>query len=114
MNDDGAEFRSTAIDLTGDVQYRKLGIVTPFFKDKLKVLTPNGIRNGDTVVLAFRGTDFPFTVENLVSLSTSFLLTMRGGAPSRARVVMRADGQGGGGGPVEQHIILCTCRFWAH
>ena len=54
------------------MQYRKLGIVTPFFKDKLKVLTPNthvhlGIRNGDTVVLAFRGSDFPITVENLVS-----------------------------------------------
>jgi hypothetical protein len=72
MNDDGAEFRSTAADLSGDVRYRKLQIVTPFFKDKLKALTPNthvhlGIRNGDTLVLAFRGTDFPFTIENLLN-----------------------------------------------
>ncbi|KAJ4287494.1 hypothetical protein N0V88_007593 [Collariella sp. IMI 366227] len=69
-NDDGAEFRSMASDLGGDVQYRKLEIVTPFFKDALKELTPNthvhlGVRNGETLVLAFRGTDFPFTVENL-------------------------------------------------
>ncbi|KAL2133663.1 hypothetical protein VTI74DRAFT_1941 [Chaetomium olivicolor] len=54
------------------IRYRKLEIVTPFFKDKLKALTPNthvhlGIRNGDTLVLAFRGTDFPFTIENLVN-----------------------------------------------
>lgn len=72
MNDDGAEFRSAAADLHGDVRYRKLEIVTPFFKDKLKALTPNthvhlGIRGNDTLVLAFRGTDFPFTVENLVN-----------------------------------------------
>jgi hypothetical protein len=69
---DGAEFRSTAADLHGDVNYRKLQIVTPFFKDYLQALTPNthvylGIRNSDTLVLAFRGTDFPFTVENLVN-----------------------------------------------
>jgi hypothetical protein len=72
MNDDGAEFRSAATDLHGDVRYRKLVIVTPFFKDALKVLTPNthvhlGIRGRDTLVLAFRGTDFPFTIENLVN-----------------------------------------------
>ncbi|KAK4033554.1 hypothetical protein C8A01DRAFT_19528 [Parachaetomium inaequale] len=72
MNDDGAEFRSAATDLHGDVRYRKLVIVTPFFKDVLKVLTPNthvhlGIRGCDTLVLAFRGTDFPFTIENLVN-----------------------------------------------
>jgi hypothetical protein len=72
MNDDGADFRSAAIDLDGDVRYRKLEIVTPFFKDKLKAFTPNthvhlGIRNADTLVLAFRGTDFPFTIENLVN-----------------------------------------------
>jgi hypothetical protein len=72
MNDDGAEFRSAAADLHGDVQYRKLVIVTPFFKNALKALTPNthvhlGIRGHDTLVLAFRGTDFPFTVENLVN-----------------------------------------------
>ncbi|KAK4235701.1 hypothetical protein C8A03DRAFT_17590 [Achaetomium macrosporum] len=71
MNDDGAEFRSAAWDLKGDVNYRKLKIVTPFFKD-FKALTPNthvhlGVRNGDTLVLAFRGTDFPFTIENLVN-----------------------------------------------
>ncbi|KAK3303027.1 Alpha/Beta hydrolase protein [Chaetomium strumarium] len=71
MDDDGAEFRSAAQDLEGDVNYRKLKIVTPFFKD-FKALTPNthvhlGVRNGDTLVLAFRGTDFPFTVENLVN-----------------------------------------------
>ncbi|KAK3291428.1 uncharacterized protein B0H64DRAFT_469095 [Chaetomium fimeti] len=73
MNDDGAQFRSAAADLHGDVRYRKLDIVTPFFKDKLKPLTPNthvhlGIRDDDTVILAFRGTDFPFTIENLVNL----------------------------------------------
>ncbi len=72
MNNDGTDFRSAAIDLDGDVQYRKLEIVSPFFKDKLKVFTPNthvhlGIRNNDTLVLAFRGTDFPFTIENLVN-----------------------------------------------
>ncbi|KAK4244310.1 hypothetical protein C7999DRAFT_44028 [Corynascus novoguineensis] len=72
LNDDGAEFRSAAADLHGDVNYRKLEIVTPFFKDTLKFLTPNthvhlGIRGSDTLVLAFRGTDFPFTIENLVN-----------------------------------------------
>ncbi len=72
MNDDGAEFRSAATDLSGEVKYRKLVIVTPFFKNKLKALTPNthvhlGIRNGDTLVLAFRGTDFPFTIENIAN-----------------------------------------------
>ena len=69
---DGAEFRFTAADLHGDVNYRKLQIVTPFFKDYLQAFTPNthvhlGIRNSDTLVLAFRGTDFPFTFENLVN-----------------------------------------------
>ncbi|KAL2137598.1 hypothetical protein VTI28DRAFT_8930 [Corynascus sepedonium] len=63
---------SSAADLHGDVKYRKLEIVTPFFKDTLKSLTPNthvhlGIRGNDTLVLAFRGTDFPFTLENLVN-----------------------------------------------
>lgn len=72
MNDDGAQFRSAAADLHGDVRYRKLEIITPFFKDKLKPLTPNthvhlGIRTDNTLVLAFRGTDFPFTIENLVN-----------------------------------------------
>ncbi|KAK4151228.1 hypothetical protein C8A00DRAFT_17340 [Chaetomidium leptoderma] len=72
MNDDGAEFRSAATDLHGDVAYRKLQIVTPFLKDKLKAITPNthvhlGLRGRDTLVLAFRGTDFPFTLENLAN-----------------------------------------------
>ncbi|KAH6617632.1 hypothetical protein F5144DRAFT_633834 [Chaetomium tenue] len=72
MNDDGAQFRSAAGELHGDVRFRKLEIVTPFFKDKLKLLTPNthvhlGLRADNSVVLAFRGTDFPFTVEDLVS-----------------------------------------------
>lgn len=71
-NDDGAEFRSAAMDLHGDVNYRKLQIVTPFLKDHLRALTPNthlhlGIRHSDTLVLAFRGTDFPFTVEDFVN-----------------------------------------------
>jgi hypothetical protein len=71
MNDDGAEFRSAAWDLQGDVQYRKLEIVTPCLGHRLAELTPNthvhlGIRHGETLVLAFRGTDFPFTIENLV------------------------------------------------
>lgn len=72
MNDDGAEFRSAAWDLEGDVAYRKLKIVTPFLKQAFRSVTPNthvhlGVRNGETLVLAFRGTDFPFTVENLVN-----------------------------------------------
>ncbi|KAL2173029.1 uncharacterized protein P884DRAFT_213167 [Thermothelomyces heterothallicus CBS 202.75] len=71
-NDDGAEFRSAAADLHGDARYRKLEIVTPFFKHTLRELTPNthvhlGVRGHDTLVLAFRGTDFPFTIENLVN-----------------------------------------------
>ncbi|KAL2257431.1 hypothetical protein VTK26DRAFT_180 [Humicola hyalothermophila] len=73
MNDDGAEFRSAAADLHGEVRYRKLEIVTPFFKHHLRLLTPNthvhlGLRGNDnTLVLAFRGTDFPFTVEQFVN-----------------------------------------------
>lgn len=72
LNDDGTEFRAAAADLHGDASYRKLEIETPFFKHHLKALTPNthvhlGIRNRDTLVLAFRGTDFPFTVENFVN-----------------------------------------------
>ena len=72
MNDDGTEFRSAAADLHGDVHYRKLQIVTPFFKNHLRAFTPNthvhlGLRNSDTLVLAFRGTDFPFTVEHFVN-----------------------------------------------
>jgi len=71
-NDDGAEFRSAAFDLHGNVRHRKLVINTPFLKWFLRDLTPNthlhlGIRGGDTLVLAFRGTDFPFTAENLVN-----------------------------------------------
>ncbi|EAQ84352.1 predicted protein [Chaetomium globosum CBS 148.51] len=72
MNDDGAQFRSAAGELHGDVRFRKLEIVTPFFKDKLKLLTPNthvhlGLRADGTLVLAFRGTDFPFTIEDLLN-----------------------------------------------
>jgi hypothetical protein len=72
MNDDGAEFRSAATDLHGDVRYRKLKIVTPFLKDMWRIVTPNthvhlGIRNRNTLVLAFRGTDLPLTTENLVN-----------------------------------------------
>ncbi|KAL2167453.1 hypothetical protein VTG60DRAFT_1204 [Thermothelomyces hinnuleus] len=71
-NDDGAEFRSAAADLHGDARYRKLEIVTPFFMHTLRDLSPNthvhlGVRGHDTLVLAFRGTDFPFTIENLVN-----------------------------------------------
>ncbi|KAK4133842.1 hypothetical protein BT67DRAFT_381521 [Trichocladium antarcticum] len=72
LNDDGTEFRAAAADLHGDASYRKLEIETPFFKHHLQAFTPNthvhlGIRNRDTLVLAFRGTDFPFTVENFVN-----------------------------------------------
>ncbi|KAL1839992.1 hypothetical protein VTJ49DRAFT_955 [Mycothermus thermophilus] len=71
-NDDGTEFRSMTPELRGDVRYRKLHITTPFLKHVLQYLAPNthvhlGIRGCDTIVIAFRGTDFPFTTENLVN-----------------------------------------------
>lgn len=72
QDDDGASFRSAAMDLHGEVRYRTLEVITPFFKNKLKMLTAKtqvhlGIRGCDTLVLAFGGTDFPFTVENLAN-----------------------------------------------
>ncbi|KAH6613549.1 hypothetical protein B0J18DRAFT_460466 [Chaetomium sp. MPI-SDFR-AT-0129] len=68
---DGPEFRSAATDLQGDFRYRSLEIITPFFKHTLRSLTPNthvhlGVRNQHTIVLAFRGTDFPINVGSLI------------------------------------------------
>ncbi|EXK28132.1 hypothetical protein FOXG_22130 [Fusarium oxysporum f. sp. lycopersici 4287] len=59
-----------AIDLHGPVAFRKLQIETAVWKNAGTAITPNthvhlGARNGDTLVLAFRGTDLPVRFEDV-------------------------------------------------
>ncbi|KAL2133500.1 hypothetical protein VTI74DRAFT_2265 [Chaetomium olivicolor] len=65
-NCDGAEFRALAWELGGNVEggHSKIEIQLPSFPSRFRFLTVNahvhlGIRNDDTLVLAFRGTDWP-------------------------------------------------------
>ncbi|CAG9950352.1 unnamed protein product [Clonostachys rosea f. rosea IK726] len=75
-NDTGIGFRMAAQELKGTpVEYRYLQIVTPVWKSTepglISKITSNtivhlGIRNGDTLVLAFRGTDFPMSLDTVI------------------------------------------------
>jgi hypothetical protein len=72
-NRDGTEFRGLATDLKGHFRHRNLQIRTPFLTKLSPLITSNthvhlGIRNNDTLVLAFRGTDFPLTLEDWIDL----------------------------------------------
>ncbi|KAF4344195.1 hypothetical protein FBEOM_1847 [Fusarium beomiforme] len=77
LNDDGTEFIETFHDsLEGPVDHRFLRIITPVWRDTdpdaVSIITSNthvhlGIRHGHTIVIAFRGTDFPMTLSNLLN-----------------------------------------------
>jgi hypothetical protein len=74
-NDDGTEFQMASADLTGEPSTcRMLQIITPVGKSTqpglVSKITSNtclhlGIRNGDTLVLAFRGTDLPMNLNDV-------------------------------------------------
>ncbi|PVH69286.1 alpha/beta-hydrolase, partial [Cadophora sp. DSE1049] len=66
-NDNGTTFRGQAPDLKGEPYgARKLQIVTPTWIGA-NTHVHLGIRNGNILVLAFRGTDVPLDVINLVN-----------------------------------------------
>ncbi|KAL2861071.1 uncharacterized protein BJX67DRAFT_367395 [Aspergillus lucknowensis] len=64
-NSDGAEFRAQVKDLEGPTASRKLAINTPLALWKSNNHVHLGVRSRNTIVIVFRGTDFPLTIDNL-------------------------------------------------